>query len=606
MRHVPMIRRVLHLLLVVLFLLLPCLTFAEEPKPTANSQTCGVMEFKAGEIIVKFKEDIPRARVQSLLLTEDVEVLDKMDNLGLMLLSVPKGRELERVEELKRNLLVEYAEPNYAVQIADPIMAEPLYSPLPATGVFPDDPYLQWNLPKIEAFAAWDITTGSDRVVIAFVDSGVDFDHPELKDKIWTNPIEKIGDANGDGFPGIEGIDDDGDGLIDEDSQGRQPGDAGYINDLKDDDDENGYADDIHGWDFVNKNGYPRDDLWLGTYLSSIAAAETNNGILIAGVSWGAEIMPVKVLDAQGESHEWYTVYGIIYAADNGAKIINLGWQLKRDIEPQLLQDAVNYAHSKGTLIVAGSGDQVGKYPPPPDEYQYPAALDHVVSVAATDYYDERPDWSTYNDKVDVAAPGRGIRGVCIIPSYDPAAPINGTFAAAAHVSGLAALIWSVNPHLTNVQVTGIITSTAVDLGELGWDEYSGYGRINAATAVMTTTHYLEVEPNDVLDFGLVCDDGIPPWREITNPNTNCSTWRAMPIDPWLSISDPEGYTPSSAMVSIEKSHLQDYDVYNTGIIAISIMTNYEHSPIIIPVTAVYTQCWRSYLPLLLKNHSSD
>jgi thermitase len=572
MKHVPMIRRVLHLLLVVLFLLLPCLTFAEEPKPTANSQACGAMEFKAGEIIVKFKEGISQASVQSLLLTEDVEVLDEMDNLGLMLLSVSKGWELEKIEELKRNPLVEYAEPNYAVQIAAPIMAEPRYSPLPATGVFPNDPYLQWNLPNIEAFAAWDITTGSDEVVIAVVDSGVDLEHPELQDKIWANPGE-IPD---------NGIDDDG----------------------------NGYVDDVHGWDFVNKNGYPEDDFWFGTYLSSIAAAETNNGILIAGVSWGAEIMPVKVCKVVYEdgakkcySFDWAIADGIIYAADNGAKIINLGGQLIPGIDPQMLRDAINYAHNQqGALIAAGSGDLKPNDPIPPDEYRYPGALDNVVSVAAIDYDDECSDSSVYNDKVDVAAPGVSVRGVCS-PWGVPVCTTKSTYAAAAHVSGLAALIWSVNPHLTNVQVTGIITSTAVDLGEPGWDEYFGYGRINAATAVMTTTHYLEVEPDDVLDFGLVCDDGNPPWREITNPNTNCSTWRAMPIDPcpWLSISDPEGYTPSSAMVSIEKSHLQDYDVYNTGIIAISIMTNYEHSPIIIPVTAVYTRCWRSYLPLLLK-----
>jgi len=155
-------------------------------------------------------------------------------------------------------------------------------------------------------------------------------------------------------------------------------------------------------------------------------------------------------------------------------------------------------------------------------------------------------------------------------------------------------------------QVEDIIESTAVDLGEDGWDEYFGWGRIDAAAAVMTTTHYLEVEPTNVLDLGRVCDNGISPSRTITNPNTNASTWRAMPTDDWLSISDPEGLTPSSAMVSIDKSYLLDYRVYTAGITATSIMTNYEHSPIIIPVTAVYTHCWTSYLPLLFKNYSSD
>jgi len=203
---------------------------------------------------------------------------------------------------------------------------------------------------------------------------------------------------------------------------------------------------------------------------------------------------------------------------------------------------------------------------------------------------------------VDIAAPG------VVVYSFWPGGHgwWSSTGVAAAHVSGLAALIWSVNPNLTNDQLEKIIASTSVDLGEPGRDDYFGWGRIDAAAAVMTTTHYLEVEPANVLDLGRVCDPGISPSRTITNPNTNSSTWHAITTDPWLSISDPEGLTPSSATVSIDKSALADYGVYTAGITAISVMTNYEHSPIIIPVTAVYTYCWTSYLPLLFKDHSPD
>ena len=569
---IPMTRRILRFLLVVLFLLLPCLTFAGDPTPTTTDPAPAPMEFKAGEIIVKFKEGIPQANVQSMLFAEDLSILDEPDKLGIMLLSVPEGQELEKIEKLKRNPMVEYAEPNYTVQVANTIAAEPHYSPVP-TAVWPDDPYFsngyQWNLAKIEAPAAWDITTGGDKVVIAVIGTGVSLDHPELQDKIWTN-------------------------------RGETPD-----NDI--DDDGNGFVDDVYGWDFVNWHGEPQDDHWNGTFVASIAAAETNNDILIAGVSWGAEIMPVKVQDQGGGSIADVNG-GILYAADNGAKVINLSLSLTCSDYPHSTQNVVNYAYSKGALIVAGSGDPRVNNPVPPDAYQYPAALDHVVSVAATGRQDEYPrNYSTtYNDKVDVAAPGVGIWGVCIFPGMEPAAPLVGTYAAAAQVSGLAALIWSVNPYLTNVQVTGIITSTAVDLGEPGWDEYFGYGRIDARAAVITTTHYLEVEPANVVDFGRVCDHGILPSRTITNPNTNASTWRAMPTDDWLSISGPAGLTPSLATVSIDSNQLQDYRVYTAGITAISIMTNYEHSPLIIPVTAVYTHCWTSYLPLLFKNYSSD
>ncbi len=593
MKSIPMTKIVLHILLVVLFLFLPCLALADEPQPTITGpappsspptlRPCsgqalggkererGVMEFKAGEIIVKFKEGIPQASVQSLLLTEKLEILDELDQLGFMLLSVPKGQELEKIEKLKSNRQVEYAEPNHVIQVAHTIAAEPHHN-LRAIPFPPDDPYLpnQWSLPTIEAFAAWDITTGSDKVVIAFVDSGVDLDHPEFRDKIWTNPGETGTDTNGNDKATNE-IDDDGNGKID----------------------------DVHGWDWANWDNEPQDDFWFGTYISSIAAAETNNQILIAGVSWGAEIMPIKVMDNLGNTFDWHLVAGITYAADNGAKIINLSWSLRKTIPPQPLQVAVNYAHDKGSLIIAGSGDPNPNDPIPPDAYQYPAALDHVVSVAATDRDDGHPDFSTYNDKVDVAAPGVNVWGVCTPFGY-PVCYADSTPAAAAHVSGLAALIWSVNPTLTNDEVEGIIESTAVDLGEPGWDEYFGWGRIDANAAVKATPHYLEVETAAPLDF-LVCDDSDPTSREITNPNTSSSTWSATAIDDWLSISDPEGYTPSSVTVSIDKGGLSGHGVYTAAITATSTMTSCESCLRMIPVTAVYTRCWRSYLPLLFK-----
>lgn len=561
MKSAPMLKSISHFLLVVLFFLLPCFSFAEEPIPTTTDPACGAMEFEAGEIIVKFREGIPQASVQSLLLAEEVSILDEMDNLGLMLLSVPEGRELEKIEELKRNPLVEYAEPNRVVQIADTTAVEFHYN-LCAPDVIPNDPHYagQWNLPRIEAPAAWDITTGSSEVVIAFVDSGVDLDHPELRDKIWTNPGE---------IPG-NGIDDDG----------------------------NGYVDDVHGWDFVNWHGEPQDDYWHGTFVSSIAAAMTNNGDGMAGVSWGAKIMPVKAMDEGFDSRIWNLTGAIQYAADNGAKIINLSWQLTGSDYPQALQTAVSYAHSKGALVVAAAGDSFT------NTYKYPASLDHVVSVAATDCDDGHPEFSTYNDKVDVAAPGVYILGVyCWSESGEwkcGYGRLSSTHVAAAHVSGLAALIWSVNPTLTNDEVESIIESTAVDLGEPGRDGYFGHGRIDASAAVMATTHYLEVEPDSL--YFLVCDDNNLPAEKIINPNTNSSTWTATPAAPWLSISPPEGYTPSSATVSIVKDGLPDYGVYTAVITATSTMTSYVNNPQTIPVTVIYPlQCWRNYLPLLFK-----
>lgn len=563
-----MIRSILRFLLVLLFLLPPCLVRADEPKPITPFSSplgsggkeggCGPIGFKAGEIIVKFKKGISPASLQSLLRAEDISIQDEMEGLGFILLSVPKGQELEKAEELRRNPLVEYAAPNCMVKIAEPIAAE-AHSSFRAPDVTPNDPYFpsQWNLTKIKAPAAWDITTGSNRVVIAVVDSGVDLNHSELKDKVWKNPRE-IPD-----------------------------------NDL--DDDRNGYVDDVQGWDFLNWDGKPQDDYGHGTFVASIAAAATNNGMGITGISWGVKIMPVKVTDEQGYSYHWHTAGGIRYAADNGAKIINLSWSLYSFIDPAPLQAAINYAYSKGVLVVAAAGDSHDH------SYQYPAALEHVVSVAATDRDDGHPDFSTYNDRVDVAAPGVDILGLCWTRLGSLYCRLSSTHSAAPQVAGLAALVWSVNPLLTPDEVENIIEATAVDLGEPGRDDKFGYGRIDARAAVMTTVHHLEVEPDEGFYF-LVCDNSIPARQMILNPNTNASTWSITPGASWLSISRPEGYTPSSAMVSINKDGLPDYGLHTAAITVTSTLTNSLNNPLTIPITVTYPpQCWRNCLPLLFK-----
>jgi len=584
MKGAPMSRHILHFLLIVFFILPPCLAFAEELTPTTTDPAypssppkpapseveglggkeggSGAMEFKPGEVIVGLREAISQASIQSLLLAEDIGILDEMGHLGLMLLSVPEGQELEKIEELERNPLVEYAEPNYVVRAADSIAIQP-HSSLAAPGVTPNDPYFssQWNLPRIEAPAAWDITTGSDEVVIAFVDTGVDLEHPEFRDKIWTN-TDEIPD---------NGADDDG----------------------------NGYVDDVHGWDFVNWDGEPQDDHGHGTFVASIAAAETNDGLGMAGVSWGGEVMPIKVFAENGQSYYWHITGGITYATDNGARIINLSWRLKSYVGTQPHQTAINYAHSKGVLIVAASGgDPDAEDPVPLDAYQYPAALDNVVSVAATNRDDGHYEFSAYNDKVDIAAPGGDILGVWLGFGYGR---YSSTGLAAPHVSGLAALVWSVNPKLTPDEVESIIESTAVDLGEPGRDDYFGHGRIDASAAVMATTHYLQIEPEEGLPF-LVCDNGSPLSRKLINPNTNSCTWSTTAIAPWLHISSPEGYTPSSATVSIDKGGLPDYGVYTALITATSTMSYYVNNPKTIIVTVNYSShCWKNYLPLLFK-----
>ncbi len=297
----------------------------------------------------------------------------------------------------------------------------------------PDDTYYsayQWNMPYINAENGWDVTTGSSSVTIAVVDTGVDIGHPDLSSKI------------------------------------------------------------VSGYDFVNDDSDPVDDEGHGTHVAGIAAAVSNNGEGVAGVSWGAKIMPVKVLDSTGSGTLSNVASGIIWAADHGAEVINLS--LGGSSGSSTLEDAVDYAYNKGALLVAAAGN----------EYEsgnftiYPAAYDHVLAVGAIGDSDEHAYYSNTGTYVDVAAPGGNPTS-----SYDTNpnhwilstywrgsgysyAQIVGTSQAAPHVAGLAALILSVNGSLTNDEVEQTIEDTAVDLGASGRDDTFGYGKIDVAAAL--------------------------------------------------------------------------------------------------------------------------
>jgi subtilisin family serine protease len=194
---------------------------------------------------------------------------------------------------------IEWAEPDFLGQVVE-------------RDFNPNDPLYprQWHLNNtgqsggtagadINAREAWSTTTGSNQIIIAILDDGVDLEHEDLKQNIASNPKEQPGDANGDGRPGIANVDDDGDGLIDEDSWGSEPGDIWYTNDLVDDDDENGYIDDCGGWDFFDSDNNPNpvdvnDN--HGTTVAGPAAAKGNNGIGVAGCAFDCKLMPLKVI----------------------------------------------------------------------------------------------------------------------------------------------------------------------------------------------------------------------------------------------------------------------------------------------------------------------
>jgi subtilisin family serine protease len=198
-----------------------------------------------------------------------------------------------------------------------------------------------------------------------------------------------------------------------------------------------------------------------------------NNEEGVAGISWYNNILPVKVLDETGAGSTYSVAQGIIWATDQGAKVINMS--LGNYAEAKFLHDAIRYAFDRDVVLVAASGNDNTNQP------GYPAAYPEVFAVAATDAEGRKAPFSNYGDCIDVAAPGVSIASTYPGNHY---AALSGTSMASPHVTALAALIRSANPQLTNVEVMDIMRQTATDLGEPGKDIYFGYGQIDIARAL--------------------------------------------------------------------------------------------------------------------------
>jgi subtilisin family serine protease len=402
-------------------------------------------DYASGRVLVGLRDDAGVGIAQRLAGSEgSIQSHSIISRLGVLAVRVPAGHECAALETLRRDPRLAFAELDYAVRATEAIT--------------PNDPYWsnQWGLTQIGAPAAWSVVTGTPDVVIAVLDTGVYLDHEDLASKLWTNPGEVPGN----------GVDDDGNGKID----------------------------DVHGWHFYHswsgsaylpvEDGDVRDDNGHGTHVSGVAAAATNNGVGIAGVTWGAQIMPVKVLGSDGTGWDSDVAAGIVYAADNGARIINLS--LGQSQDSATLRAAVDYARSRGALVMAAAGNTGGPV-------LYPAAYDPVLAVAATDASDQGVLSYNHGPQVDVSAPGQNILstgwpGDLYADCSSGYCYKKGTSMATPHVSGLAALLWSRWPALTADAVAMQITRTTVDVNNPGWDEYTGWGRVNAAGAVTTLT----------------------------------------------------------------------------------------------------------------------
>lgn len=245
------------------------------------------------------------------------------------------------------------------------------------------------------------------------------------------------------------------------------------------------------GYDFINNDNDPTDDEGHGSHVCGTIAQSTNNGIGVTGIAYNCTIMPVKVLDASGSGSYDAIANGIIYAADHGADIINMSL---RGLSPNTtLENAVNYAWNNGVLVISAAGNDYDNIP------VYPAAYTNSMSVGATNYLDQKADYSNWHTTVEICAPGGdgndnngdgymdGVLQNTFSGTSEGYYFYTGTSMATPHVVGVAALVKSQDPSRTNAQIRNILVTTAEDLGTPGRDVYFGYGIVDAAAALGST-----------------------------------------------------------------------------------------------------------------------
>ena len=407
-----------------------------------NTYSSRGMQYVSDQVLVKFKSSVTEEMREAAIASYQSTTLKRISSINVYQLQVPEDVSVEEMIYLfEQNPDVEYAEPNYFRRLAqvtpdDPFFPDQyaLYNP---GGVFgpPSSPQSGTERADIKAREGWEETWGNDSVIIAILDTGADFNHPDLDGQLFSN-----------------------------------------------------------GYDFINDDPDPIDDHGHGTIVAGIAAAETNNGEGIAGVAWNCKILPIKIVDNTGWTDVSTEIDGINWAILNGADVINLS--LGGPGVSQSEQDAIRAAYNNGIVVVAAAGnDGVATYYPA----AYPECMavastnssDERVTFLNT-ATDPLPWESNYGPEIDVAAPGDWVLSLyptsLTTPPFLPYIWASGTSLSTPHVAGLAALIRSIKPELSAEDIMNVIRYTADDVNSAtyeGRDDYIGYGRINMERALV-------------------------------------------------------------------------------------------------------------------------
>jgi thermitase len=416
-----------------------------------QSYKTGEKRYASDRVLVKFKPTLSTQTLEETMNAYSVKEIGHIPTLDIYVAEVPPDSTVEEtVYALRLNPDVAYVSPDYKIFISA--------VPKPTDNFFIWQYYLYnegqeigfpgpagKNRADIKALEAWEETKGNDDVVIAVIDTGIDFDHPDLDGKIHSS-----------------------------------------------------------GYDFVNNDDDAADDHGHGTFVSGVIAAKSNNGEGIAGVNWHSKILPLKAVESDGTGYVSWLVEAIEYAVREGKGnmgneetnpvdviSMSLGFSLGPNEEAPSLESALQFAYENGVVCVASAGNEGSSV-------LYPAAYDdYCLAVAATDYNDSRTSWSNFGPEVDCAAPGLKIVGP--VPTWFPGLIWNdftippygfgdGTSASAAIVSGFVSLIKSAKPWLSPDDLMNVIRYSADDVnaGEYpGKDDFLGYGRIDMEKALV-------------------------------------------------------------------------------------------------------------------------
>jgi len=407
------------------------------------------------ELLARFRTNASAEDIDALLSSRSIARAGRLRGASrIEKLTLPAGTDPEFVAaELRTYPLVEFVEPNYLISKDDTTPNDPQFSE-------------QWALHNtnnnsnqlpgadIGAVQAWDTATGSASTIVAVIDSGIDFTHPDLRHNQWTNSGEKKNNQ---------------------------------------DNDQDGFVSDINGWDFITDSPVVKDGSGHGTAIAGIIAAEGNNNIGITGVMWHAGLMSLRVLDNDGVGDVGHAVEAIDFAIAHNAAAINLSWGT--DEAPLALKDAIKRAGKRNIIVVCSAGNDGRDIETLP---YYPASFDltNLIAVAAIDNQDQLTGWTNYGQThVTMAAPGVDILTTKAGGGYQK---VTGTSASAPLVTGLTGLVKTLRPQLSAARTKSMLTSGARAATALSGKVQSGV-IASASGAVQAVT---TLPPTEGLDAG--------------------------------------------------------------------------------------------------------